>query len=153
MVNRHDGYRIHRNRLQRMRRAASETYRDLYAAGEVIRKDAADSIKEGAVSGPGHVPSLPGQPPNADTHQLDMSIDVQVNPGAKTVSVVSRAPYAAFLEFGTSKMAARPYLGPALERNRNRVVLGVVNAVNRAIRLYKTNPGRSLRNYLDGGGG
>lgn len=132
-----------------MRRAASETYRDLYAAGEVIRKDAADSIKEGAVSGPLHVPSEPGEPPNADTHQLGMSIDVVVNPGAKTVSVVSRAPYAAFLEFGTSKMAARPYLRPALLRNRNRVVMGVVNAVNRAIRLYKSNPGRSQANYED----
>lgn len=145
------GLRIHRNRLQRMRRAQSDVYKSLYASGEIIRRDAADSIKAGAISGPLHVPSAPGEPPNADTHQLDLSIDVRVNPGAKTVSVVSLAPYSAFLEFGTSKMAARPYMRPALERNRNRVVLGVVNAVNRAIRLYKTNPGRSLRNYLDGG--
>lgn len=143
------GLRIHRNRLQRMRRATSDVYRSLYASGEVIREDAANSIKAGAISGPGHIPSLPGEPPNADTHQLDLSIDVRVNPGAKTISVVSRAPYAAFLEFGTSKMAARPYLRPALLRNRNRVVLGVVNAVNRSIRLFKGNEARSRANYED----
>lgn len=145
----HPGIRIHRNRLQRMRRATSDVYRSLYESGEVIRKDAADSIKAGAISGPLHVPSAPGEPPNADTHQLDMSIDVRVNPSKKSVSVVSLAPYSAFLEFGTSKMAARPFMRPALQRNRNRVVLGVVNAVNRSIRIFKTNPGRSRANYED----
>lgn len=145
----HPGIRIHRNRLQRMRRATSDVYKSLYASGEVIRKDAADSIKAGAISGPLHVPSNPGEPPNADTHQLDMSIDVRVNASKKSVSVVSLAPYSAFLEFGTSKMAARPFMRPALERNRNRVVLGVVNAVNRSIRIFKTNPGRSRANYED----
>jgi HK97 gp10 family phage protein len=145
----HPGIRIHRNRLQRMRRATSDVYRSLYESGEVVRKDAADSIKAGAISGPLHVPSDPGEPPNADTHQLDMSIDVRVNASKKSVSVTSEAPYSAFLEFGTSKIAARPFMRPALERNRNRIVLGVVNAVNRSIRIFKTNPGRSRANYED----
>lgn len=145
----HPGVRIHRNRLQRMRRATSDVYKSLYASGEVVRADAANSIKAGAISGPLHVPSDPGEPPNADTHQLDMSIDVRVNASKKSVSVTSEAPYSAFLEFGTSRISPRPFLRPALLRNRDRIVLGVVNAVNRSIRIYKSNPGRSRANYED----
>lgn len=149
MAVRHDGYRIHKNRLARLRNVKTESLKALYEAGEVIREDAKQSIIAGSVSGAAHVPSAPGQPPNADTHQLDMSLDTIINESRKSVSVVSRAPYGAFLEFGTSKIAARPYLRPALLRNRNRVVLGQVQAVNRIIRLYKssTSFSRSVADY------
>lgn len=149
MAIRHDGYRIHKNRLARLRNVKSDSLKALYAAGEVIREDAKQSIIAGSVSGAAHVPSLPGQPPNADTHQLDMSLDTIINEGGKTVSVVSRAPYGAFQEFGTSRSAARPYLRPALQRNRNRIVLGQVQAINRIIRLYKssTSFSRSVADY------
>lgn len=149
-----EGMRIHRNRLARLRNVKTESLKALYAAGEVIREDAKQSILAGAVSGAAHVPSLPGQPPNADTHRLDLSLDTIINESRLSVSVVSRAPYGAFLEFGTSKMAARPYLRPALLRNRNRVVLGQVNAINRIIRVYKGSTAftnRSVPDYLDGG--
>jgi HK97 gp10 family phage protein len=36
-------------------------------------------------------------------------------------AVESRADYSGFLEFGTSKMGARPYLQPALEENRPKI--------------------------------
>lgn len=147
-----DGARIHRNRLRRLANIKTESLRELYAAAEVVREDAKQSIRAGAVSGPGHIPSRPGEPPNADTHELDLSLDSILNEGRRSVSVVSRAPYAAFLEFGTSRMAARPYLRPALLRNRNRVVLGQVRAINNVIRVYKGNGSfaRSLRAYRGG---
>ena len=145
----HDGARIHRNRLARIRNVKSELLKELYASGEVIREDAKASIRSGAVSGPSHVPSAPGEPPNADTHQLDMSLDTIINQSGVSVSVVSRAPYSAFLEYGTSRIEARPFLRPALLRNRNRVVLGQTVAVNRVIRSYKSNPARSRADYED----
>ena len=133
------GMNVHKARLARMRRAIrNEANLQLWNAGELVRIDAQESIKEGAISGSGHVPSLPGQPPNADTHNLDLSIDTRINEGGKTVTVVARARYAAALEFGTSKMAARPYLRPALQRNKNRLVMGMVQAVQNTVRVYKS---------------
>ena len=131
------GLRIHRNRLARLRRIKTPALKALYEAGELVRADAAASIKEGAISGPGHIPSQPGQPPNADTHRLDLSIDTVLSPTKLSVSIISKAPYSAALEFGTSKMAARPFLRPALRRNRNRLVRGFVEAVNDTARVFK----------------
>lgn len=132
------GVNVHRARLARMRRALkNESLRQLYAAGELVRRTAADSIKEGAISGPGHVPSLPGDPPNADTHLLDLSIDVRINQSKKTVTVISLAPYSAFLEFGTSRILPRSFMRPALQANRNRLVYGQVKALQASVRVFK----------------
>lgn len=131
------GANIHRNRLRRMSRVKEASIKALYEAGELVRADAQASIRAGAVSGAGHVPSAPGQPPNADTHRLDTSIDVRINPSRKSVSVISLAPYSAFLEFGTSKMVERPFMRPALRRNRNRIVYGQVQAVRETVRVLK----------------
>lgn len=132
------GLNVHRARLARMRRAAKdEALTALYAAGEIIRKDAQDSIRAGAISGPGHIPSSPGEPPNADTHNLDLGIDVRINKAASTVYVVSRAHYSAALEFGTSRIEPRPFMRPALRRNRNRIIYGQVQALKATVRVYK----------------
>ena len=133
------GANVHKARLARMRRAIrNEADLQLWNAGELVRIDAQESIRRGAISGAGHVPSAPGEPPNADTHNLDLSIDTRINPSKKSVSVVARARYAAAQEFGTSKMAARPYLRPALQRNRNRLVQGMVQAVKDSVRVFKS---------------
>lgn len=133
-----DSARVHRNRLARMRRVKTASLKKLYEAGEIIRKDAADSIKAGAISGPGHVPSVPGTPPNADTHELDKGIDVRIRASKKTVDVVSTAPYSAAHEFGTSRLPPRPFMRPALQRNRDRLVMGQVQAVRETVRVYKS---------------
>lgn len=133
------GLNVHRARLARMRRAAKdEVLSALFAAGEKVRADAAESIKAGAISGPGHIPSAPGQPPNADTHNLDLSIDVRLNRASGTVYVIARAHYAAALEFGTSRIEPRPFMRPALQRNRSRIVYGMVQALNSTVRVYKS---------------
>lgn len=132
-----EGARIHANRLARMRRVKTPALRALYEAGEVIRADAVRSLDAGAIRGPGHVPSAPGTAPNSDTRNLALSIDVVLSDTRKSVRVVSKAKYSAALEFGTSKMAARPFLRPALLRNRNRLVFGVVQAVRDEVRTFK----------------
>src|SRR5688572_17067223 len=100
------GATAHKKRLQLMQSGLStRSARELLKSADLIATDAKQSIIAGAVSGPSHVPSAPGAPPNADTHRLDRSIHTIVNPSGRTVSVVADAPYSAALEFGTSKMA------------------------------------------------
>lgn len=92
----------------------NEVFKALYVAGDTVAAEAAVSITRGSVSGKGHVPSLPGEPPNADTRQLDTNIHLEPDRPRMAIRVVSNAPYSAFLEYGTSKMAARPFLRRAL---------------------------------------
>jgi HK97 gp10 family phage protein len=86
-----------------------------------IAEDAAFSIIEGGISGPGHVASAPGEPPNADTHALDQSIrplELVETPGEIRTGVIADSDHALYQERGTSKMEARPFLEPATERHR-----------------------------------
>lgn len=129
------GNKQHSDRLRRMTKAAPRITAALYAAGQMIEIEAERSITEGSVSGKGHVPSRPGEPPNADTRLLDTSIDTQVvsrNP--PRVHVSSNAPYSAELEWGTSKMAERPYMRPATQKKRKDAVALVRRAVSQSTR-------------------
>jgi HK97 gp10 family phage protein len=59
-----------------------------------------------------------------DTGNLRASIESRVirnNDGGITGVVGTNTDYAAFVEFGTSKMGAQPYLRPAVEQNRETV--------------------------------
>lgn len=106
----------------------------LFELGNRVQVDAQNSITEGAVSGAGHVPSAPGDAPNNDSGVLANNIEaVQVEPLKVVVS--SNAPYAAALEFGTSRMAARPFMLPALAKNRDRIAKRLAAAVNQANRM------------------
>lgn len=122
-------------KLQRIAGAGKEAEigRALFVGGETIQVEAQISITAGAVSGRNHVPSAPGQPPNADTHLLSDNIET-VQPAPLYVEVSSNAPYAVALEFGTSKMAERPYMRPAVAKTRKDVVRLVRGAMNHALR-------------------
>lgn len=105
----------------------------LFAAGNLIQVEAQISITEGSVSGKNHVPSTPGQPPNQDTGRLADNIEtVQVEP--LLVEVSSNAPYAAALEYGTIRMAPRPYMAPAVARKRKEAVELVRGAIDIVIK-------------------
>jgi len=148
------GMEIHKNRLRRMQNVKAPALRALYDAAEVVRADAQQSIVAGSISGPGHVPSLPGQPPNADTHRLDLSIDIVINPSQLTASIVARAPYSAALEFGTSRIMPRPFLRPALQRNRNRLLMEIAETVSGdRVRVFKSDVAfnNSRARYENGG--
>lgn len=72
-------------------------------------------------------PSSPGEPPAVVTGTLRASITHRVDDeDSEPVGYVGTGvKYAQPLEFGTSKMAARPFLFPALEKNREKVVAAI----------------------------
>jgi len=105
----------------------------LFAGGEEIRAEASHLITENSVSGKNHVPSLPGQPPNEDTGTLRTNIETTQTAPLR-VEVSSNAPYAVALEAGTSKMAARPYMGAATANKKAEVIAKVRAAVSDAIK-------------------
>lgn len=113
------------------------------AAGQVVRSDAIRSIQQ---QGPGeiversrsgggtyeHMASSPGDAPNTDTGRLVQSIQVEVT--GKTVDVGSTLNYAAWLEFGTRRMGARPWLFPAFERNKDTITQLIKKGVDAVTR-------------------
>ncbi|WP_235020184.1 HK97-gp10 family putative phage morphogenesis protein [Ruania rhizosphaerae] len=88
---------------------------DLARAGErarplaetVVQKVTADVERDAKIFAP------------VDTGALQNSISRQVSTGADTITgeVGPTVNYGAFVEFGTSRMAPRAFLGPALDRN------------------------------------
>lgn len=128
------GRKAHVARLKRISGPTMERQigRALFAAGEAIQVEAQLSITRGSVSGKNHVPSRPGEAPNQDTGVLGNNIEtVQKEP--LLVEVSSNAPYSAALEFGTSKMAARPFMQPAVDATRPEIEKLVVTAVKRIV--------------------
>lgn len=100
----------------------------LMAGGEEIQTHAQVEIQRDSVGGKFHIPSLPGEFPNADTGQLASMIEVE-RVAPLRVQVSSNAPHSVPLEAGTSKMAARPFMGPSARAKRKRVVELVEAAV------------------------
>lgn len=125
----------HIRRLQRL--SSAEVVRvagaAVYEAADDIRAEAFRSISAGSVSGAGHVASRPGEPPNRDTGTLQAGL-VVAQTGALTAEVRSEAPYASALEFGTSKMGARPYMRPARDKNLEPAQRRLTEQINRLIR-------------------
>lgn len=108
------GAQKHRNRLQKL---ASNKVKDLAGAivfegADTIRADAFRKISAGSVSGAGHVASKPGEYPNRDTGDLQGGLQAE-RTGQLSAEVRSTAPHARPLEYGTSKMAARPHMRPS----------------------------------------
>tara|TARA_Y100001972_G_scaffold123977_1_gene172144 strand:- start:433 stop:843 length:411 start_codon:yes stop_codon:yes gene_type:complete len=131
------GARKHEARLKRLTsaKARAEVTKALFVGGAEIELEAEHSITEGSISGAGHIPSAPGQPPNADSRLLDTSIDTTVQgQSPPKVNVTSNAPYSASLEFGTSKMAERPFMRPAAKKKRGAVAKHVADALDRVNR-------------------
>lgn len=109
----------------------------LFVAGNAVQVDAQISITTGAVSGAKHIASLPGEAPNADTGVLANNIEtllIRDTGSDLKVEVTSSAPYSEALEFGTKKMAARPFMAPAANKNRKKATAFVKRAMNKAIR-------------------
>jgi len=71
-----------------------------------------------------HRASAPNQPPASDTgflvSQITMNVKKQSN-GAVVGQVISAAPYSQHLEFGTVNMTERPFMQPALMKNKARI--------------------------------
>lgn len=100
------------------------------ASGDLIRNEAIQSIMSGAKSGRTyekynprrtHTASADGQPPASDTGFLVSNITKNIKMSGHEVEVESKANYSKFLEFGTQNMRARPFMFPALEKNKPRI--------------------------------
>lgn len=112
---------------ERIRRGVQ---RGLLAAGEEVRDEVLRLIlhtpktghlyrRRGAV----HQASAPGEAPASDTGTLVSRITVDTSDlSALVVRVGAHTNYAAYLEFGTRRMAARPFMRPALLGKTQRIV-------------------------------
>lgn len=80
-----------------------------------------------------HHPSFPDNPPAVDTGTLRRSITSQVDEPTLTGKVGSNVEYAPELEFGSSKIAPRPWLRPALEQNEKNIEKILAQAVARGV--------------------
>jgi len=71
-----------------------------------------------------HRASAPNQPPASDTgflaSQITMNVDVKAN-GTVVGQIISAAPYSKHLEFGTTNMTERPFMQPALQKNKRKI--------------------------------
>lgn len=66
-----------------------------------------------------HVASQPGYPPNVDIGTLRASMRME-RVGRLHYQIQDGVAYGVFLELGTSRMAARPFLTPIMEEWRQR---------------------------------
>ena len=95
--------------------------RNLTAAAIFVVRKVKESL---AVAGPtkthpGAPASKPGKPPHRRTGTLSRSITHEVT--ATTARVGTNLKYGKPLETGTSKMAARPFLRPAVYKNKRAI--------------------------------
>ncbi len=98
-------------------------------AASLVRATAVNSILQGTKTGTiysrgtsaPHQASAAGEPPASDTGRLATNIFIKMDTDRLGADVESRAKYSEFLEFGTTKMAARPFMHPAAEANRPKI--------------------------------
>lgn len=121
--------------------AANQAMLEAMQAGvQIMANDAKRAVARGPKTGRvytrhgiSHQASAPGEPPATDTGVLVNSIsgDAELRGGVVLGAIRATAQYAAWLELGTRRMAARPFLVPAVERNRERVAQFVREAFAR----------------------
>ena len=72
-----------------------------------------DRIRE-KLSVPGPAPSAPGEYPHKQMGHLRRNIQMQMDRAARAARVGTNVLYGKFLETGTSRMAARPWMSLAI---------------------------------------
>jgi HK97 gp10 family phage protein len=108
-----------------------------------IRSHAVKSLQRGTKSGVmyekyapkrTHRASGAGEAPATDTGRLAGSIKAEIS--GKSAEVVANAEYAPYLEFGTRTMEPRPFMFPAMEKERpawERRLNGIVDQAAKGI--------------------
>ena len=110
--------------------AQKNVKRSMAKAVNLVRNEAVKSILLNPRTGPVVTRrgmkmniSAAGSPPASDTGFLasQISSEVETKGGQVIGTIISAAPYSASLEFGTTKMPARPFLQPALRSSKNKI--------------------------------
>ena len=94
-----------------------EMQKRLATVGEVVRGEATRSLRKTKfppASKPGHVPAY-------RTGYLFRSVVYELLPGIFAVRIGTNTKYGRYLELGTSKMAPRPWLRPAIFGSQKRI--------------------------------
>jgi HK97 gp10 family phage protein len=127
--------------LRKAETELQEPIKDTLRGGaQLIRGEAIKSIQSGSKTGRTykrynptrtHRASAPGEAPASDTGNLVSNIMVQEK--GDSIEVQSNAEYSKFLEYGTSKMEARPFLFPAYEMSREKIVQAIFKKVSQTI--------------------
>ena len=130
------------SQLSRLNKELEKPFQEVVkGGGQLIRAEAVKSIQSGAKSGivyekynprRQHRASAPGQAPASDTGNLVSKIIVKKEAGE--VKVQSNADYSKYLEYGTSKMLARPFLFPASEKSTAKIIQATFNKVVEVIK-------------------
>ena len=126
---------LKRLRAYRNRKLFEAAGAALFEAADAVRAEASRSITAGSVSGKNHVPSKPGEAPHNDTGTLRNNIEVSQTRLDKA-RVTSSASYSKVLEFGGSKVAARPFMRPARDKIRPKALRLLKQRINRALKVY-----------------
>jgi hypothetical protein len=104
--------RLDKRKLQELERRhpgkANDVLRAAAFEGERIAKSS---------MGPGPSPSAPGEPPHVQTGALRAGIHA-APAGTLRWKVANSVDYGIYLEFGTRRMSARPFMGPMAEELR-----------------------------------
>ena len=133
------------SQLNRLQKDMEVPFQEIVkGGGQLIRGEAIKSIQTGSKSGVmyqmynprrEHRASAPGEAPASDTGNLVSKIIVnQIS--QDITSVESNANYSAYLEYGTSKMEARPFMFPAFEKSKKPILNAVFNRVIKKIEEF-----------------
>lgn len=104
---------------------------------ETIREEATqlmqNSPRSGRVYGR-HKASGPGEPPAPDTGNLIRNVQTSVDAQKLTGNVNFGAKYSRALEYGTFKMAPRPFARPAVENKKAAITDDIADEISGALK-------------------
>lgn len=105
----------------------------VFEGADMIRAEAFRSVSAGSISGKNHVASAPGEAPNRDTGGLQAGFETSQT-GPLTAEFRATAAHSTPLEFGTSKMAARPFVRPARDKKAPAIRKRMVAQMNKLVK-------------------
>lgn len=107
-----------------------------YRRGSIKRKRKGQNVVVGSKF---HRASAPGEPPAVDTGRLIASINHKITNKGLTATIgvhdITKVKYGKFLEYGTARIKARPWLFPALEKKRKDIEKRISEGIKRAMRV------------------
>lgn len=112
------------------RTAANEALRDV---GEDLTAAIKRALGSSAVS-------KPGSPPGDPTGGLAAALSAAVDAETSRLRITAASPHALFIEYGTRRMAARPFLRPAVAAVTPQVEEKLRAAIARAVAKSRADP-------------